>query len=96
MFARSFALFTCLTLVFTVGLPHATASVYSDSVINNTGPVIYWNQDETTGSTADDLVDTVPVPPPAGVVPENDGTYWARSGHTVFRRAAGVRQATAC
>jgi len=67
MFARSVGLFACLTLVFTVGLPHAMASVYSDSVINNTAPVIYWNLDETTGTTAADLV-----PVPGG---NNEGDY---------------------
>ena len=35
-------------------------SVYSDSVIADTGPVIYWNLDETSGLYADDLVDDLP------------------------------------
>ena len=44
----------------------AEGSVYSDFVIGNTSPVLYWNLDETSGTTATDLV-------PAGGA--NNGTY---------------------
>jgi len=46
---------TCLLLLAatsSVGM----GSVYSELVINNTDPVIYWNQDETSGAQAADLV----------------------------------------
>jgi len=62
-----------LTLCATVG-----AGIYSENVINNTSPVIYWNQNETSGTTAADSA-------PLGGA--NNGTY----GGTFTLGAAGPR-----
>jgi len=56
-----------LLLSMTVFLSESTGSTYSDYVINSTGPVLYWSLDETSGTTATDLV--------PGVGGANDGTY---------------------
>jgi len=62
--SRWLSLITCLAL-----LPAAssvcTGSLYSDLVIDNTSPVIYWNLDETSGPSAADLVGG-----------DNPGTYY--------------------
>ena len=65
--------------------------VYSDLVIQGTAPVLYWDLSETSGTTAGDLADTVPTPPPAGLVPANDGTYAGQSGHPVGLGDPGPR-----
>lgn len=71
-------------LVWLAFLPSACwGSVYSDSVIADTGPVLYWNQDETGGTTAFDLVPSV-----GGA---NNGTYVAHTGHSVILGGAGPR-----
>ena len=60
----------CLFVLLVLGavLPAVTeGSVYSDAVIANTSPVLYWNLDETSGTAATDLV--------PGVGGANDGTY---------------------
>jgi hypothetical protein len=57
--------------------------LYSDLVITQTNPVIYWNQDETTGTTAYDLA--------TGVGGANNGTYTGLSGHSVTLAAVGPR-----
>ena len=60
----------------------ASAGVYSDYVINNTDPVIYWGQNEASGATAFDSVT-------AGGA--NDGTYAAAGSHAITLGDAGPR-----
>ena len=63
MSIRSLSFLTCLSVLFAVASSANGESIYSGLVIDNTSPVLYWDLDETTGSTADDLVAT------------HDGTY---------------------
>lgn len=84
MFSRRLCLLAS-GLVLLASLPSpAVASIYSDFVLNSTAPVIYWNQDETSGTTANDLA-------PGGGT--NNGTYTVAGGHSVTLGTAGPRPA---
>lgn len=85
MFRRLFDLFVaaaCAAVVLASGVNAMAGSVYSDYVLT-TNPVIYWPQNETSGSTASDLATTL-----GGA---NNGTYTAHTGHSVTLGQAGPR-----
>ncbi|HUT35366.1 MAG TPA: LamG domain-containing protein [Planctomycetota bacterium] len=76
MWARSARMWAVLALG---AVPLATGSPYSDSVINNTSPVVYWGLNETTGNAAD-------IAPLGGA---NNGTYTSATlGQTSMRPPA--------
>jgi len=74
----------CLLLLFTVGPTADAGSVYSDLVIDNTSPVIYWDLNETAGPTWPPITTANDLVPIAGGA--NIGTY-----HRVELNNAGPR-----
>jgi hypothetical protein len=73
-----------MALFLMVAGPVYAGAVYSDFVLNQTGPVIYWSQGETAGSTAFDQA--------AGTGGANHGTYaTAASSYNVTLGQAGPR-----
>lgn len=66
MFACQLRVVVCAAAVLLVARSSQAASVYSQLVLSQTSPVVYWEQEETSGTTAGDLA-------PAGG--SNTGTY---------------------
>ena len=74
----------CALVVGAALLSTGDGSVYSNYVINETGPVIYWNSDETTGPTAGDS---------ATLGGANNGTYIEAQAGGLTLGATGPRPA---
>lgn len=55
MFSRPFVVAACAAVVLAPAVQAAAGSVYSDYVIGQTGPVIYWDMDAFSGNFATDL-----------------------------------------